>query len=247
MTDLIQNLPFAFGLLFGAFLVAIGLILLLVGLVTLRDTIVSLRWPRATGRIVSSEVRREERLEEQTVFRPEVTYTYACGGGTLTGRKIAFAEKLYHSEAAARKAIEPYPAGMVVTVLYNPDSPAEAVLERHGVLAGVVFLLLGAAMVAAPLALGAGQGIPVGPILAVIAFLFAVIFISGRQWRLRRRRVEQSGLYPPPGRGSDEDVERLLRAGEKLLAIRLYREVHGTDLKTSRLKVQEMTERPRGT
>jgi hypothetical protein len=240
MTDLIQNLPFAFGLLFGAFMVALGLILLLVGLVTLRDTITSLRWSRTTGQIVASDVRREERFEEQIVFRPQVTYTYACGGGTLTGRKIAFAEKLYHSEAAARKAIKRYPVGMVVTVLYNPDSPTEAVLERKGALAGIIFLLLGAAMIAVPLALGAGQGIPVGPILAVIAFLFAVVFISGRRLRLRRRRVEQSGLYPPPGQGSDEDVERLLRAGEKLLAIRLYREVHGTDLKTSRQKVREI-------
>jgi hypothetical protein len=245
MTDIIQNLPLAFALLFGAIMVALGLILLLAGLATLRDTIISLRWPRATGRILSSEVRREERLEEQTVYRPEVSYTFACGGGTFTGRKIAFAEKLYHSEAAARKAIEPYPAGMVVTVLYDPDSPEEAVLERRGALAGIILLLLGAAMVAAPLALGAGQGIPVGPILAVIAFLFAVIFISGRQWRLRRRRVRQAGLYPPPGQGNDQDVERLLREGEKLLAIRLYREVHGTDLKTSRLKVREMAERLR--
>jgi len=51
--------------------------------------------------------------------------------------------------------------------------------------------------------------------------------------------------YPTAGQGSDEDVERLLRAGEKLLAIRLYRELHGTDLKTSRLRVGEMAERLR--
>jgi hypothetical protein len=245
MTDLIQNLPFAFGLLFGAFMVALGLILLLVGLVTLRDTFVSLRWPRATGQVVSSEVRREERLEGQIVFRPEVAYTYACGGGTLTGRKIAFAEKLYHSEAAAQKAIERYPTGMVVTVRYDPDFPTEAVIERKGALAGIILLLLGAAMIAAPLAVGAGQGIPLGPVLAVIVFLFAVVFISGRRFRLRRRRVQQAGLLPPPGQGTDEDVERLLRAGEELLAIRLYRELHGTDLKTSRLKVRAMAERLR--
>ena len=64
---------------------------------------------------------------------------------------------------------------------------------------------------------------------------------------LNRRRTDdlrQTGFLPPPGQGSDADVERLVALGRKIDAIKLYREVHGTDLKTAKDAVDKMAEKP---
>ena len=42
------------------------------------------------------------------------------------------------------------------------------------------------------------------------------------------------GLHPREGEGSNADVLQLKNAGEKMLAIRLFRELHGVDLKTAK-------------
>jgi len=49
----------------------------------------------------------------------------------------------------------------------------------------------------------------------------AVIFISRRDPSLR-----ESGVLPPPGQATMADVERLVRAGQQIHAIRVYREIH---------------------
>ena len=64
---------------------------------------------------------------------------------------------------------------------------------------------------------------------------------------LNRRRTDdlrQTGLHPPPGQGSDADVERLVALGRKIDAIKLYREIHRSDLKTAKDAVDEMAEKP---
>jgi ribosomal protein L7/L12 len=64
---------------------------------------------------------------------------------------------------------------------------------------------------------------------------------------LNRRRTDdlrQTGLYPPPGQGSDADVERLVALGRKIEAIKLYRQIHGTDLKSAKDAVDKIAEKP---
>jgi ribosomal protein L7/L12 len=56
-------------------------------------------------------------------------------------------------------------------------------------------------------------------------------------------RARLAGLYPAKGQGRDGDVERLLHQGEKMLAIRLYRELYGADLKTARRRVEELEQK----
>ena len=77
----------------------------------------------------------------------------------------------------------------------------------------------------------------------VVAFVAAALALS----LLNRRRTDdlrQTGLYPPPGQGSDADVERLVALGRKIDAIKLYREIHGTDLKSAKDAVDKMAEKP---
>jgi len=43
--------------------------------------------------------------------------------------------------------------------------------------------------------------------------------------------LREIGIYPMEGQGTDEDVKKLVGLGHKILAIRLYREIHNVPLK----------------
>jgi len=80
-------------------------------------------------------------------------------------------------------------------------------------------------------------------IVVAVAVVAAALALS----LLNRRRTDdlrQTGLYPPPGQGSDADVERLVALGRKIDAIKLYREIHRTDLKTAKDAVDKIAEKP---
>jgi ribosomal protein L7/L12 len=77
----------------------------------------------------------------------------------------------------------------------------------------------------------------------VVAAVAAALVLNA----LNRRRTDdlrQTSLHPPPGQGSDADVERLVALGRKIDAIKLYREIHRSDLKTAKDAVDEMAEKP---
>ena len=76
----------------------------------------------------------------------------------------------------------------------------------------------------------------------VVAFVAAVLALNA----LNRRKTDdlrQTGLYPPPGQRSDADVERLVALGRKIDAIKLYRELHRSDLKTAKDAVDKLAEK----
>lgn len=75
-----------------------------------------------------------------------------------------------------------------------------------------------------------------GLILAAVILLALVLWARGG----RERRARASGLYPRPGCGTDADVGRLLDAGEKGLAIKLYRELYRVDLKSAKAAVEAL-------
>ena len=76
-------------------------------------------------------------------------------------------------------------------------------------------------------------------ILAVVVVAFAVDAFNRR----RILNLRQSGLYPPAGQGSAADVERLVALGRKIDAIKLYRKIHGTDLKTAKEAIDKIAAR----
>lgn len=248
LPPILHNLPLAFGLVFGTLLVLAGLPVAAIGFMTLRRWCSSRHWPEVPARIVVSEVKDVPCFEDQLMFRPEVRYTYAAGGGQATGSDLAFCGKLYRTREQAEKAISCYPVGMTVMARCNPDDTAQAVLVRRGGLAGLLLAILGLAMIFVPLAAARQAGLPAGRLAVMLAGLAATAALFNWWNGLRLTRARRGGIYPPPGAGSDTDVERLARQGEKMLAIRLYRELHGTDLKSSRLMVEDMmgtrTDRP---
>ena len=240
---LTPNVALAFGIVFGILIILTGLILTVVGLSTLRQWQASKQWPIVPARIVSSRVLETPCFEDQIMFKPVVSYTFLTGGGEVTGNDIAFVGKMYGTRERAAKEISHYPAGVIVKVRYNPDALAESVLIRRGGLAGFLLMLSGLACIIGTLLAAQVAGLPAARIGVALAGVFALVSVFGWRNGLRLSRARRTGIYPQPGKGSDRDVERLVMQGEKMLAIRLYRELHKTELKTSRLRIEELAAR----
>jgi len=77
-------------------------------------------------------------------------------------------------------------------------------------------------------------------ILYVVVALAAAALALNALNRRKTDDLRQTGLLPPPGRGCAADVERLVALGRKIDAIKLYREIHRTDLKTAKDAVDEI-------
>ena len=83
--------------------------------------------------------------------------------------------------------------------------------------------------------------------MMVLYIVVAVVAAALALNALNRRRTDdlrQTGFVPPPGQGSDADVERLVALGQKIDAIKLYRDIHGTGLKTAKDAVDKIAEKP---
>jgi hypothetical protein len=95
-------------------------------------------WPSAAGKVVisNSEVRDVRVLDDsrETGHRFEqrnfanIVYEYTVRGAVLRNNRVSIGEDRGNFEVA--ETIAKYPAGMAVTVFYNPLHPNEAVLER---------------------------------------------------------------------------------------------------------------------
>jgi len=81
-------------------------------------------------------------------------------------------------------------------------------------------------------------------VLYIVVAVAAAALALNAMNRRRTDDLRQTGLYPPPGQGSDADVERLVALGRKIDAIKLYREIHGTDLTRAKDAVDKIAERP---
>ena len=74
-------------------------------------------------------------------------------------------------------------------------------------------------------------------ILVLVIAVALYVLHRSRQWS---KPARAAGPYPPPGQGTDADVERFVRHGRKMTAIKLYREIHDVDLTTAKAAVDRM-------
>ena len=74
-----------------------------------------------------------------------------------------------------------------------------------------------------------------GAIAAVVLLVLVVTVI-------RRYSISDPPTGEPPGGSTDDDVARLAALGRKIEAIKLYRRLHATDLKTAKDAVDRMGE-----
>jgi hypothetical protein len=85
-------------------------------------------WPSTAGKITYSRS-ESRRVDKQTRYSPTVKYTYQAAGRRYVGSRISASDMHQKSLSGADKILRKYPTGGRVTVYYNPDDPAVAVLE----------------------------------------------------------------------------------------------------------------------
>ena len=88
----------------------------------LPQALASPSWPTVEGAETSSKVHRRPGKR-----RLRLSYEYEVRGQTFESHKIAFLGRVFSGPASERR--KRYPSGAKVTVYYNPDNPAVAVLE----------------------------------------------------------------------------------------------------------------------
>jgi uncharacterized protein DUF3592 len=96
-----------------------------------------LGWPTAPGRIDSSGVHEFEALSGDgasqrwtTHYRANVIYSYEVGGIRYTGDKSGTTGRVSSNiPALVRRGAQRHAAGGAVAIHYNPNNPAESILD----------------------------------------------------------------------------------------------------------------------
>jgi hypothetical protein len=124
-----REIPIAFPIMVGA----IGLILVIYSSVSLAKVRAAARWPAIMGIVMESSVQTEQRERErrQTVpfYSARVRYEYKVNGSPFSSDKIKVNSGGKPRSEESQKLVARYPVGSTVWVRYNPENPADAVLE----------------------------------------------------------------------------------------------------------------------
>ena len=92
-------------------------------------------WPTTKGQILKSEVNTDHDYGPEghgiTTYDPVIKFHYKAFGQDYESDRISFGfKRSYIDRSDAEQVIQKYPKDAAVTVYYDPDKPAEAVLER---------------------------------------------------------------------------------------------------------------------
>ncbi len=98
-------------------------------LVGMREASRSRGWMETGGRVIASNVNTFTD-KGTTTYRPIVVYSYSVGTIRYMSSRIAFHSLASAKRADAANAAGRYPVGSTVPVLYDPQDPEQAVLER---------------------------------------------------------------------------------------------------------------------
>ena len=105
----------------------------------------------APGVVLRSDV-KSVRWRNHDDYRPMIVYRYTVSGADFESRRYAFATyNVYREDEEARRVVRQYSPGAGVIVYYDPDRPANAVLNarppRVSVRLILVAVMLGSGMV----------------------------------------------------------------------------------------------------
>jgi hypothetical protein len=93
------------------------------------------------GVVLTSKLNYSSGDEGGTTVAPKVRYRYAVAGNKYLGDRYDFAEVSSSDGSYARRVVAENPAGKAVTVYYNPDKPADAILSLNAPASGYFLLL----------------------------------------------------------------------------------------------------------
>ncbi|NWF64448.1 MAG: DUF3592 domain-containing protein [Chloroflexi bacterium] len=108
--------------------IIISVILLGIIFVARQGSAKAQNWAATAGRVMLSTLEARRGSNGQKVYYPVVQYQYRVHAMDYESRKIMPGMEWGGSGASA--VVAKYPAGSTVTVYYNPENPAEALLER---------------------------------------------------------------------------------------------------------------------
>lgn len=93
-------------------------------------------WPRAYGKIISSEYKRVvsssgtgRQRTTNTTYKPLISYQYTVDNETYENDMVQFMAS-FKKESDAKELVESFPVDSEVPVFYFPDDPADSVLIR---------------------------------------------------------------------------------------------------------------------
>ncbi|MFH1299773.1 MAG: DUF3592 domain-containing protein [Planctomycetota bacterium] len=141
-------------LLFGAYLTQCGLH-------SLAAAIDSKSWPTSDGVITRSsvktfvtDVRENGRVvpnRQSRSYSPEIEYQYKVDGQELKGTRVSVEDASIGTKDSAQMIVDQYPLHKTVTVSYQPQQPANAVLEPGNWIGTYRWFLPGGAFLLIPL------------------------------------------------------------------------------------------------
>ena len=100
-----------------------SLILLSYSTVDLLQAISSAKWPKAPGRILTSQI------VTWRFYHPSITYVYTVGNTNYTGNTYRLGDTFYWKRQKAETAVQTYAPGSTVFVSFDPSRPERSVLE----------------------------------------------------------------------------------------------------------------------
>ena len=132
-------------------IIPVAVVVLILGTIVRRSSSqvnASKSWDSTVGKVLMSQIEMRRVTGSHGAHNspyPVVVYEYEVMGRRFQGTRISFGTEVGGSLAAPR-TLQKYPAGSTVTVYYNPQNPAEAVLEQSsrsgGILKFVIFVII---------------------------------------------------------------------------------------------------------
>ncbi len=102
------------------------------------------------SQVTQSLVRNETTSENNQIFLPAIHYEYEVNNKIYQSKKFNYPGEGYTRSKDATRVIRYYPVGSMQSAYYNPDNPAEAVLQKaksssivSSILIPVLFVLSG--------------------------------------------------------------------------------------------------------
>lgn len=103
------------------------------------------RWPSAPGTVTGSEVALQGHGKSR-YWAPVIRYDYVANGGGHVGDRLRFGYIGTSSRRAAERMLAPYPVGAQVAARFDPDNPADSVLEPDKVTSNLLITAIGGAL-----------------------------------------------------------------------------------------------------
>jgi ribosomal protein L7/L12 len=75
-------------------------------------------------------------------------------------------------------------------------------------------------------------------LLILVGIGLALVLVGAAISNRKTKNLRDAGIYPEAGKEKEEDVLRLLKSGDKIMAIKCYREIHKIGLKEAKDAVE---------